>query len=336
MTREWMKKLRLEFPVVQAGMGGGVANLRLAEAVSRAGGLGTLALEAPNTFRTSLHTLRERLDRRPFAANLLMPFVRAAHVDACLAAKPDVVVLFLGNDASLVSALHEAGIQVWQQVGSLAQAGQALDDGVDALVVQGVEAGGHLAGEVPLAELLATLRERFAEVPLLAAGGIFDAASSRLAHTLGADGVMAGTRFLLTPESGAHEVYKQRLLHADTTLRTQLFGLAWPAWHRVAVNEATVRWAANHPQGPLAARLLNRLSVPLRKLIPMDSGPALLSLQRLWLPFFSPLPVAEGMDADRIDTTPMYAGECVKDIHTLLPAAAVVKLLATGFHEGGA
>lgn len=331
MVPTWMTELGLEFPVVQAGMGGEVANARLALAVSRAGGLGTLALEAPAAFRASLHLLKTELGRRPFAANLLMPFVRPAHVDACLTEKPAVVVLFLGRDASLVSLLQAAGIHVWQQIGTVAQAEAALDDGVEALIVQGVEAGGHLAADVPLANLLPAVRARFPETPLLAAGGIFDADSTRVAHHLGADGVVAGTRFLLTPESGAHAIYKQRLLEADTTLRTQLFGLAWPAWHRVATNAATQRWAQTHAAGPLLTRLLYRLTVPLRRLIPMDAGPSLLKFQRLSLPFFSPLPVAEGMDASVIDTTPLYAGTCVQHIHTLLPAAEVVHDLAQGF-----
>ena len=306
MASEWMQRLGLRYPVVQAGMGGGVADSGLVGAVSLAGGLGTLGIAAPAHFLEELRNIRKLCGDRPFAANLLMPFLRSAHVEACISEKPAVVVLFLGYDAALVRRLHDAGIVVWQQVGDAAQATRALADGADGLIAQGVEAGGHLSGEIPLAELLRELRPLIDQHhTLLAAGGIHDAATAHNACALGADGVVAGTRFLLTPESAAHPQYKDRLLAAGQTLRTKLFGLGWPAYHRVAVNAATARWSRQHADGPAWAQMIDTASSPLRRVLPLDAAAFFIGMQRLALPLYSPFPLTRGMNPRRIDTTPL-------------------------------
>jgi len=321
----------LRHPVVQAGMGGGLSGEALVAAVSEAGGLGTLGLGPPAEFRAGLKLLRERLGERPFAANLLLPFVRAAHVAACLEYRPAVVSLFYGYDAALVRRLHQAGIEVWHQVGDAAQARRALDDGADALIAQGEEAGGHLAGSTPLRELLPALRPLAGRRPLLAAGGIHDAATAGRARQLGADGVAAGTRFLLTPESNASDEYKARLLAANETVRTELFGLAWPAPHRVVPNAATARWCRGDARGPGWARALNALMVPSRRVLPMSAVVGLVAMQRLALPLYSPAAPVRGMASHRLEVAPLYAGTCVAQIDRLRPAAEVVAELARGF-----
>jgi NAD(P)H-dependent flavin oxidoreductase YrpB (nitropropane dioxygenase family) len=331
MSQLWLRRIGLRQPVVQAGMGGGLSGAALVAAVSEAGGLGTLGLGPPAEFRAELKLLRERLGERPFAANLLLPFVRAAHVAACLEYRPAVVTLFYGYDAALVRRLRERGIQVWQQVGDAAQAQRALDDGADGLIAQGVEAGGHLAGDTPLAELLPALRPLAGQRPLLAAGGIHDAATASRARQLGADGVVAGTRFLLTPESNASDEYKARLLAAQETLRTELFGLAWPAPHRVVPNAATARWCGQDARGPAWARALNTLMVPSRRLLPMSAVVGLVGMQRLMLPLYSPAAPLRGMPAHRLEVAPLYAGTCVARIDRLLPAAEIVAELARGY-----
>lgn len=324
ITQTWHQKLGVRHPVVQAGMGGGLAGPELAAAVSRAGGLGTLGLSPPRQFRDQLHQLRENCDGAPFAANLLMPFVRRAHVDACVEARPAAVSLFYGFSRELVDRLKRAGISVWHQVGDLPQANRAIADGADGLIVQGSEAGGHLAGNTRLAELLPAIRHAISDRPLLAAGGIFDAASARSAVALGADGVVVGTRFLLTPESNAHPEYKNRLLTAKSTLRTNLFGLAWPAPHRVVPNAATERWTKREANGPGWVQAVNTLMVPARHVLPMESVIQLVSMQRLAIPLYSPAALTKEMDARRADVTPLYAGECVAEIEMLTSAAEVV------------
>lgn len=334
MSQAWQTKLNLQHPVIQAGMGGGLSGTRLATAVSLAGGLGTLGLMPPKLFQQALHETREACGDKPFAANLLMPFVRRAHVEACINERVAVVTMFYGFDRTLVRQLQAAGIAVWHQIGDTTQAQQALDDGVDGLIVQGEEAGGHLASKsgTPLAQLLPAVRKLSGDrCPLIAAGGIHDAASAHKARELGADAVAAGTRFLLTPESEAHPAYQQRLFDAQETLRTELFGLAWPAPHRVVANAATARWCSHDANGPRWAQTLNKLMIPSRRLLPMDAVLHLVKLQRVGLPLYSPAGLTRDMDPRFLDVTPLYAGRCVHDITQLRSTTDVVAELAAGF-----
>lgn len=333
MNSQWQQRLGLRHAVVQAGMGGGLSTSPLAGAVSAAGGLGTVGIMPPDEFAAELRHTRTLAGDAPFAANLLMPFVRSAHVDACLDERPDVVVMFYGHDAVLVRRLQDAGITVWHQVGNVAQAQRALADDVDGLIAQGIEAGGHLAGAVPLAELLPAVRAIAGDLPVLAAGGIFDAASAAAARRLGASGVVAGTRFLMTPESNAHPEYLARLLAAQDTVRTLLFGLAWPAYHRVVPNAAVQRWCRTRDEGPRWLQWLNTLSIPTRRFVPLSQVVGMTTLQRLALPFYTAAGKTKTMERSSVDLTPLYAGVCVRDIDSLRPAAAIVAELARGFGD---
>lgn len=325
---DWHKQLGLEYPIVQAGMGGGLSTSRLANAVSNAGALGTVGLSSPATFAQELVACQ--VNNKPFAANLLMPFYRRAHLDVCLKNKPSVAVMFLGFNRGLVLQLKQAGIRVWHQVGSLEEAHHAMDDGVDGLIVQGVEAGGHSAGDEPLVSLFPKVREHYPNTLLLAAGGIYNAETARQAMLLGADGVVAGTRFLLTHETDAHQDYVNKLLAADTTLRTQLFGLAWPAWHRVVPNKATDKWCQHNAKGNWFSRSVHTLSVPLRKVMPMNTAVALSKLQKPSIPLFSPAGKTRDMDGFDVEASALYAGKNVVHINQLLSVKEVVEELATG------
>src|SRR5687768_9359565 len=99
-----LDRLAIDHPVVQAGMGGGLSGARLAGAVSRAGGLGTVGISPPEHFTAELRQARERADGRPVSANLLLPFARRAHVEACVAAGVGSVSLFFGFDRKVVAA----------------------------------------------------------------------------------------------------------------------------------------------------------------------------------------------------------------------------------------
>lgn len=335
MKLSWRERLRLEHPVIQAGMGGGISGAELAAAVSVAGGLGTVGMMPPKIFRNELKAVRERCHGRPFSANLLMPFVRQAHIEACLAELPSVISLFYGFDSTLVQRLKAAGIMVLHQVGTADQARRALECGADGLIVQGEEAGGHLAGTAPLAQIFPIIRQ-IADpgLPVFGAGGVYNDDSARAVMRLGADGVVAGTRFLLTPESNAHSAYKTRLLEADETLRTCLFGLAWPASHRVVPNDATKRWCRlDTPDGPRWAMAVNMIAVTSRRILPMETVTKLVHLQRISIPLYSPAPVTRDMDSQYLNVTPLYAGRCVREIQQLRPAGEVVAELAKGCSE---
>ena len=185
---------------------GGVARHELAAAVSEAGGLGTIAgVRAPIAAEIAA---ARRLTGRPIAVNLLLPFLRPGDAEAAAAA--DAIVTFWGTPRRLAA-------NTWiHQCGSVEEAKAAAAAGADAVIAQGVEAGGHVRGSTPTLELLERVRAAV-KVPVLAAGGIIDAGGVRAALEAGAVAAVAGTRFLLSDESHAHPDYKQRCLDAGET-----------------------------------------------------------------------------------------------------------------------
>lgn len=325
---EILDRLKLDVPVLQAGMGGGVSGASLAGAVAAAGGLGTLGLASPAVLGDAIATIREQAPGRAVALNLLMPFVRRHHVDVCVKQHIDVAVLFYGGDADLVRELREAGVFVMSQVGTETEARAAIGWGVDALIAQGVEAGGHLLGRRPALEFLEEALAIAGARPVFLAGGIATADDTRTALAAGAAGVVAGTRFLLTHESGAHRLYKERVLVAQETFETTLFGLGWPARHRVIANAATRRW--RRPDGSLRRlpELINNSSAPLSRIITDSMIGALPTVQQARLPMLSPTPPLAGMRDATVDNTPLYAGETALRIDSIVTAAEAVDLLA--------
>ena len=322
-----LDRLRLEVPVVQAGLGGGIAGARLAAAVSGAGGLGTVGISAPDAFAAELRRARERADGRPVSANLLLPFTRRAHVRACVEAGVEAVSLFFGFDRRVVAELRGAGIAVLHQVGTPEEARRAVADGADAVIAQGRQAGGHLLAREELAAFLPRALQAAGGRPVLAAGGIHDRATARVALDAGAAAVWCGSRFLLTEESRAHDAYKARALGAPRTVETKLFGLSWPARHRVLPNAATERWE----RGGAVARagmLAGAATGPLARVLPIAAAGPMASLQRIGVPLYGPAPPLAGMPERLLDVTPLYAGSCVAAIDRVIGAADAVRELA--------
>jgi nitronate monooxygenase len=321
---DFLDRFALERPLVQAGMAGGVAGGELAGAVSSAGALGTVGMMAPRAFSAALACARRRAPGRPIAANLLVPFIRRAHVDACIDARVALVVFHGGLSLEWMSRLRERATPVFVTVGTSQEARRALAGGAHGLILQGSEAGGHLLGVVPLQRALASVLEVAGEAPVLAAGGVARATDVGRVLEAGATAAVAGTRFLLTEESAAHPLYKQRLLAADETFTTLLFGLGWPLRHRVIANQATERWCRNDDLGPTPVRLVSRLTAPLARVAPPGALGALALQQRPGIPLFSPaLPLA-GMPDRTVDSTALYAGETVSRLHEVIGAAQAV------------
>jgi len=323
-----MERLGVDVPVVQAGMGGGAAGGALAGAVSAAGGLGTVGIMAPRAFAQALGEARRRAGGKPVAANLLRPFTRAAHVDACIAADVAAVVLHDGWPPRWVGRLQAAGIPVLATVGDAGQARAALDAGVDGLVAQGVEAGGHLVATEPLDAVLPAVLEQADGQPVLAAGGVADAADVRRLLAAGADAAVAGTRFLLTDECGAHPAYKQRVAAADRTVHTELFGLGWPLAHRVVPNALTERWCTADTRGPSWLRRLEARTGLVGRATPLSALGTMMALQHAAVPLYGPGLPLEGMPDASVDRTALYAGESARRMHDVVPAADALARLA--------
>jgi NAD(P)H-dependent flavin oxidoreductase YrpB (nitropropane dioxygenase family) len=314
----FLERLGVDAPVVQAGMGGGLSRHELAAAVSEAGGLGTIAVNGADAIRRELASARG-LTGGPLAVNLLLPFARRDWFEAAAAA--DVVVTFWGTPKRRV-----AGVWI-HQCGSVGEARAAHAAGADAVIVQGVEAGGHVRGNAPGLELLDRVKAALpAGFPLLLAGGIADRPDVRRALDAGASAAVAGTRFLLSEESRAHPEYRRRLLGAEETFLTELFGTGWPAPHRVIANAATERWLVDGDvRGPALSRALNRLSAPGARYMPASIQPRLARAQRPGGRLLSPQGPTDDGPTNLLDAGPLYAGETVARITDVRPAATIVR-----------
>lgn len=311
-----LARLGVEAPVVQAGMGGGLSRHELAAAVSEAGGLGTIAVNGAAAIERELAAAR-RLTGRPLAVNVLLPFARRGWFEA--AARADVVVTFWGRPRR-----RTPGIWI-HQCGSVAEARAAHAAGADAAIVQGVEAGGHVRGQTPALELLERARAALPPgYPLLLAGGIADRADVRRALEAGASAAVAGTRFLLAAESRAHPEYRRRLLDAEATVLTELFGTGWPAPHRVVPNAATAHWLGADPRGPRLSRAVNRLSGHGARYLPPSLQIRMARAQRPSSRLLTPLGPTDDGPENLLDAGPLYAGETVARIADVRPARELV------------
>ncbi|HEV7772372.1 MAG TPA: nitronate monooxygenase [Conexibacter sp.] len=314
-----LDRFGLAAPVVQAGMGGGLSRHELAAAVSEAGGLGTIAVPGAAAIARELCAARA-LTGKPLAVNLLLPFARRDWFAAAAAA--DVVVTFWGRPRRRTPG-------VWlHQCGSVDEARAAHHAGADGAIVQGVEAGGHVRGTLPAHELLAQARAALPPgFPLLLAGGIAERGDVAVALDAGAVAAVAGTRFLLADESHAHPGYRARLCERSETLLTELFGLGWPAPHRVLANAATERWLRGDVRGPRALRTLNQLSGAGARWTPASVQARVARAQRPESRLLSPTPATDDGLATLVEAGPLYAGQTVARIHDVRPAAELVAAL---------
>jgi enoyl-[acyl-carrier protein] reductase II len=285
LTREY----GLRHPFVGAGMAF-IAHEQLAAAVTNAGGLGVLGASPDPA--DSLPVMVERLralTSGPFGVDLICadtglgPASTDDHIDACV--QLDVPLVVFHHDpppARWVTALRGAGLRVWMQASSPELAAAAIGLGVDGIVAQGSEAGGHARGRIPLHALLRTIRHTWPDMLLLGAGGISDGAAAAAALRAGADGVWVGTSLVVAVEANAHPEYKRRLVDSPgRTLRTTAFGPEWPdqpyrllATPAVRSAEASVRAADPQQQLPIGQTRLfphsaNMLyEMPIRSALP--------------------------------------------------------------------
>lgn len=220
-------RLGIRHPICQAGMAF-VARSRLAAGVSEAGGLGVLAAAhgTPAELRQEIRRVRELTDR-PFGVDILFATVRAAGEEAdrftdavrgwtevALDERVPVLVAGLGNPGPFTAEAHRLGITVMALCGNVKQARDHAANGVDVVIAQGHEAGGH-TGRVAGLVLIPAVVDAVAPRPVIAAGGIADGRGVVAALALGAQGVWLGTRFIATEEAFGHDNYKRRIVALD-------------------------------------------------------------------------------------------------------------------------
>lgn len=293
--------LGIDHPVVQAGMGGGDSPALVA-AVSEAGGLGILACTwtSVDDIRTRIADIRSRTSR-PFGVNFVLDQVAPEKLDLAIAERVPVISLFRGTDpADVVARAHAAGLVTTHQVTTVEEARVSLAAGVDVVAAQGREGGGHM-GPHPLWTLLPQIVDTAGDTPVLASGSIVDGRDLAAALTVGASGVQIGTRFLASNEAPISEHFKATILAArdGDTVASKMWDLLWgQEWAGVMArslrNDFTRRWAGR--EGELAASL----------------GPARAE--------FAAAQAAR--DHTRIN---MLAGEGSARIHSILPAAEIVR-----------
>ena len=246
--------LGIEYPIIQAGMGC-IARGELAAAVSQAGGLGMIgsASLSPDELRAEIRKVREQTDR-PFGVDVLFATSRnpaadvvtgqlahsvQAHIDVVFEEKVPVLASGLGDPGPVVGQAHALGMTVIALVGNTKNARRVEASGVDIVVAQGYDGGGH-TGRVGTLSLLPAVLDAV-DVPVMAAGGIGDGRGIAGVLAMGGVGVWMGTRFVASEEAHGHEKYKQRITEIDDegTIRTRCFS-GKPC--RMIQNQTTQAW----------------------------------------------------------------------------------------------
>jgi len=206
--------LDIKYPIIQGGMAW-LGTTELVSAVSNAGGLGVIGSgdAPPDWVRNQIRATRERTDK-PFGVNIMLmsPFVRD-NLQVILDEGVKIVTFGGGNPGTYIPALKEAGVKVMPVVSSVALARRLERLGIDAVIAEGMESGGHVGDTATMALVPQVVQN--VKVPIIAAGGIADGHGLVAALALGAQGVQMGTRFICSEECIAHPRFKEHILQAQ-------------------------------------------------------------------------------------------------------------------------
>ena len=313
----FLEQLGMTLPVVQAPIGS-AATPAMAAAVSEAGGLGMLALTWTGVERAREMIRQTRaLTARPFGVNLVLEWSQHERLATCLQEGVRLISTFWGDPGPYVEAVHAAGALHLHTVGSADEARRAVDAGVDAIVAQGWEAGGHVWGEVATMGLVPAVVDAVQPVPVLAAGGIADGRGLAAVLALGATAGWVGTAFLLSAESVAHPSYQAAVVAAQETgtVHGVVFDGGWPdAPHRALRNSTTTAWEASGRPG-VGSRPGEGDELGLD-----PTGQHLLR-------YGDDLPIV-GTNG-RVEAMALYAGQGAALVHGVRPAAQIARSLAT-------
>jgi enoyl-[acyl-carrier protein] reductase II len=206
--------LGIEHPILLAGMGG-VSYAEVVAAVSEAGGFGTLGMASagPDEIRAQMRRVKELTDK-PFGVDLLTALPESLHAacDVIIEEGATAFVAGLGVPTAIMPRLKEAGVKVLTVAGAVRHAVKAAEAGVDAVICQGTEGGGHTGNVAGMALIPQTVDA--VDIPVIAAGGLYDGRGLVAALAFGAQGVWMGTRFIASTEAHAGQVYKEAVVGA--------------------------------------------------------------------------------------------------------------------------
>ncbi len=245
INNKFTRRFNLETPIVQGPMAG-VSGPRLIAAVANAGALGILPIwDAPVETAIAKIKKTQSLTDKPFAVNLRADSVQSKHILAAVDEGISILHFFWGNPSTSMRIVKDNHIQMIATVENRASALAAIEAGASALIVQGIEAGGHSQSNIPIKQLLISLSDMANDIPVIAAGGCANGNDAKQLLNMGATGVLFGTRFVLSTESEAHKDYKQAIIDAgdNETVRSLCFDGLWPdALHRTLINSTYKTW----------------------------------------------------------------------------------------------
>lgn len=299
-------------PLIQGPMGG-VSGPDLVAAVADSGALGVLPIWADSleVAQTSIKKVQEKTGKA-FAVNLRSDLDQIEHISMAADMGITIFHLFWGSPSESAAGIRSRNCKFIATVSDKESAMRALDSGANALVVQGVEAGGHVLSELPLVELFDQVISFSGETPLIAAGGIVESDEARGYLDRGASAVLCGTRFVASIESEAHDNYKAAIINAsgESTVRSVCYDLGWPdAPHRTLRNSTYQIWEdAGFP--PMGER-------------PGEGDLVLTTQEGRSLPRYLVMPPKKGMNGD-ILAGALYAGIGVNKISSILSTADIV------------
>ncbi len=305
---------QMDHPIIQAPIGS-AESLDLVQAVAESGGMGSLAMTwtQPDTAHDQVSRLKARTQGL-FAANFVLSFPPKS-LQAALAAGVPVVTFSWGISSQHIESVHQAGALAGVQVGSVTGAKRAIGSGADFIICQGREAGGHVQSTNALANLLPAVLSVAAQTPVIAAGGIADNHDVAWAQSLGATGVMLGTRFVAAEESKAHRMYQRAIVGAcakDTSF-TWCFDGDWPySGHRVIRNATLEHWEAD--------------GCPLPGNRPGENETVATTAKGWAIPRYHIASPVDTTTGDVLDLA-LYAGTGCSKINEILPAKEIIKRL---------
>jgi NAD(P)H-dependent flavin oxidoreductase YrpB (nitropropane dioxygenase family) len=319
LSTRFTEKYGVRYPFASAGMAFVGETPDLAVAVTNAGGVGAVGsgFTPPERLRQIIREVRDRTSGAPFNVNFLTLFGNAEQVEVCAEERVPIVSYHWGHPPKQqVERLREAGVSVWEQVGSAAAAGLAADDGIEVVVAQGWEAGGHNYGGLPTMVNVPAVVDAVGDRALvLAAGGITDGRQAAAALCLGADGVWVGTRLAASREANVHAEHHRRLISAtgEDTVRTSIFGPEWPDFNpmRLQRNRVVSEWHDRLDQVPVARDSLEQVGETV-----------FLGEETVMRKFNVLLPVPE-TEADW-EEMPWLMGQGVGLVHDVRPAGEIV------------
>jgi len=267
MKTKLTELLGIEYPIIQGAMAW-VSEAHLAAAVGNAGGAGVIATggREPNWVREQIK-LTKQLTDKPFGVNIML---MDKDIDEKISIVCDEKVAFVtmgaGNPVPHIKTFHDAGIKVIPVVPNVKLAKRIADNGADAIVIEGMEAGGHIGKITSMALMTQVIPE--VDIPVVVAGGIADGRGVAAALTMGAAGVQMGTRFYASEECVAHIDAKQAIVKA-TELDSRVTGTLHNHEVRILKNKLSEKYIEDEKNGVSESELINLVTGTSRK-APVD------------------------------------------------------------------